>query len=148
MGGIIKFNKKCTLPTRVQNVGKVTCLFLSCYKRGQFPIVNIGPNYLVFIILCIYVYYNINFLILEVSTIYTKGHTTFAIFLGCSATLNFLGFLHTAFGDAGYPPSLVYRENMKFYGEKLKEDAHLGGGGGDGDDDDGDDGDPEQQQTH
>ena len=45
-------------PTRVQSIGEMSCFFLSCYKRGTFPICGIGPSWpftiilLVFGILC------------------------------------------------------------------------------------------------
>ena len=45
-------------PTRVQKIGEMSCFFLSCYKRGTFPICGIGPSWpftiilLVFAILC------------------------------------------------------------------------------------------------
>ena len=97
----------------------MTCLFLGFYKKGQYPIANIGPQYLVFIILCVYVFFNIRFFALEISTAFSKGQSVFAVMLTCSVALNFFGFLHTAFGDAGYPPSLIYRENFKRFREEL-----------------------------
>ena len=32
------------LGTRIERIGEMTCLFLSSYKNGKFPICNIGPS--------------------------------------------------------------------------------------------------------
>ena len=32
-------------PSRFQFVGEVWCLFLSCYRKGRFPICSIGPSW-------------------------------------------------------------------------------------------------------
>ena len=32
-------------PTRIQKIGEMSCFFLSCYKRGTFPICGIGPSW-------------------------------------------------------------------------------------------------------
>jgi len=45
-------------PSRIQQIGEMSCVFLSCYKRGTFPICGVGPSWpftlilLVFAILC------------------------------------------------------------------------------------------------
>ena len=32
-------------PSRFQFVGELFCLFISCYKKGRFPICSIGPSW-------------------------------------------------------------------------------------------------------
>jgi len=41
-------------PTRFQKVGEMYCLFISCYKKGTFPILGIGPNWHASILILIF----------------------------------------------------------------------------------------------
>ena len=42
-------------PTRIQDVGKLSCLFLSFYQGGRFPIISIGPSWPFTILLLLFV---------------------------------------------------------------------------------------------
>ena len=37
-------SKRIGHPTRFQKIGEMTCLFLSWYQNGKFPICNFGPS--------------------------------------------------------------------------------------------------------
>ena len=100
-------------PTRVQKVGNLYCLFLSCVRNGELPVMSIGPNWPFTVLLFIFVLLILIYIGFMIRFIW-KAQTVGCCLIIAVAVVNIVVLLIGILSDPGVPDK-VYKRYSRFY---------------------------------
>ena len=112
-----------TYPTRIENIGALSCLFLSFYRGGTFPFISIGPSWpftigmLIFVALCVAY-------LLYMMTMIAYFPKLWYIALSC-IIFNLVILARAICGDPGIKESIYLNHIKKNMGAKSEEAPSL-----------------------
>ena len=89
----------------------MTCLFLSCYHKGRFPICNFGPSRCACCSFFFFAVFIFAYLVFMIET-FREGKPTFGLVCYVSICLNWILFCATMFKDPGVE-QCVYDHHIK-----------------------------------
>lgn len=115
-----KAKKRKSYPTRCQWVGEMYCLFLSCWKKGRFPICSIGPSWGYTIGLMMFAFMCLTFLIAMLINLSDKSGWMMKVSIAMIA-INLMALFGGIFGDPGVKAEtyLHYTKNWFSGGKDL-----------------------------
>lgn len=112
-----------TYPTRIENIGSLSCFFLSFYKGGTFPIISIGPSWpftigmLIFVALCVaYLLY----MMTMIGEFKKLWHTSFTFII-----INLLILARAICGEPGIKENVYLNHIKRNLGAKLESPSLL-----------------------
>ena len=102
---------------RWQRIGEVSCLFVSWYKDGRFPLINIGPSRGPMVFLLLFSAFCLGYMVVLVNSFFNKNKTQGMISYA-SILLNLFLFFSCMCKDPGINES-IYLHYIKIrYGSK------------------------------
>ena len=113
----LKYLVNGNYPSRFQKVGELRCLFLSCFRKGRFPICSIGPSWPFTMGLLMFALFCLGYLLFMVSLIY-ETNFNLAVISVILIIVNLAFLFGGILADPGVHESIYLNYTKEKYGGK------------------------------
>ena len=110
--------------SRCQKIGEINCLFLSSYKDGRIPFMNVGPSKGPMVFMIFFALFCLGYLV-NMIMMFQKYNLVTASIAYFTVTANFVLFLRTMCGNPGIKPC-IYEHYFKVESAAKLYEKHLG----------------------